>query len=104
MKFNKIEIKKDSPTNELNVDSVKMVRLSFTFPVWKNSPVEDILAEFHDSDLCYDGPFGLEEATPTVQDLEKFAESFEGDWYFYHRDLDITLNQIIENSKKSKKK
>jgi hypothetical protein len=104
MKFKKIETSKQSQSDEFTVDDVKMVRLSFTFPVWKNASVEDILSEFNDADACYTLAFGLEEAKPTLQDLEKFNTSISDDWYLYHRELDVTVKDIIENSKKSKKK
>ena len=100
MNFKKItntdKIKKDF----FSVDDVKMVKLSFIFPVWKNSKPDEILSEFSDSDIFYLEKFELEEASPSVKDLEDFQKTIKGDWYFYHRDHEVTLKKIIEASKK----
>ena len=100
MEFKKITNKHKFKNDGFTIDDVKMVKISFIFPVWKNYTNEDILSEFYDSDLYSIEEASLEEATPTIKDLEEFQQSFDGDWYFYHREEDITLQQIINNSKK----
>lgn len=102
MKFKKIDTKQSSKEKKFTVDDVKMVRITFTFPAWRSASVDDLLSEFNDSDVYSINSYEIEEAHPTVSELEAFSNSIERDWYFYHSELDITLKQIISNSKRKK--
>ena len=104
MKFKKITDKPTANKDTFDINDIKMVKLSFIFPVWKDAKPKDIFSEFTDSDIYSIEKFDIEEATPSVKDLETFQNSFDGDWYFYHREKEITLKQIISNSKKNKNK
>jgi hypothetical protein len=102
MNFKKIKDKSEKIDSTLSAESLKMVKVSFTFPVWKDWSARDIMAEINDMSL-EDTPHEIEESSVTVEDLVKYSKEVKG-WYFYHRNHDISLKDIISNSKKKTKK
>jgi hypothetical protein len=106
MKFKKISNPKKPNVNKIfTINDLKMVKVTYTFPVWKTAGPDDIMAELSDSDLDqFDAT--IEEAVPSYKDLEDFMKSRpeNADWYFYHRDIDVTLSDILMDSKKPSKK
>jgi hypothetical protein len=102
MNFKKIKDSNEIIASPLSAESLKMVKVSFTFPVWKDWAVRDIMAEINDMSL-EDIPHEIEESSVTVEDLVKYSKEVKG-WYFYHRNHDISLEDIISNSKKNTKK
>lgn len=109
MNFKKIAKPASSRTEKTyTVDDLKMVKVSVTFPVWKTASFEDICQEFNDSVNINDTGV-IEESAITVSDLENWVKNYksedsDGEWYFYHRDMDITADDIIRNSKSKPKR
>jgi hypothetical protein len=102
MNFKKIKDINEKIASPLSAESIKMVKVSFTFPVWKDWTASNIMAEINDMSL-EDIPHEIEESSVTVEDLVKYSKEVKG-WYFYHRNHDISLKNIISNSKKKTKK
>jgi hypothetical protein len=96
MNFKKVNKNK---VKDFDADSVKMVKVTLMFPVWKHASEKDILSEFNDMNTDFTER-SIEESPVTVADLEKFKDKIPGDWLFYHRDYEIYLSDIIKNSKK----
>lgn len=97
----------DDFNNDFTASDLKMVKVTFTFPVWKNATFEDIRGEFSDSDLNIEDHGTVEESPVTCAELEAWNEEFNkvagNDWYLYHRDIDYTIADIIKNSKSKPK-
>ena len=85
---------------EYTVDDIKMVRITYTFPAWINEPTMESVSSATDSIMDLPPP-DVSEATPTLEDLIEWRGQAQGDWYFYHRDFDMSLDTIIENSQNS---
>lgn len=109
MNFKKIDKPKynDDFDNDFTASDLKMVKVSFTFPAWKNASFAEIRAEFNDSDLNVDDHATVEESPVTCAELEEWNKEYikvaGNDWYLYHRDIDYTVVDIIKNSKSMSK-
>jgi len=92
---------------EYTVDDIKMVRITYTFPAWINEPTMESVSSATESIMDLPPP-DVSEATPSLEDLIDWREQAQGDWYFYHREFDLSLDTIIQNSQnfseKKKKK
>jgi hypothetical protein len=92
---------------EYTVDDIKMVRITYTFPAWINEPTMESVSSATESIMDLPPP-DVSEATPSLEDLIEWREQAQGDWYFYHREFDLSLDTIIQNSQnfseKKKKK
>ena len=85
---------------EYTVDDIKKVRITYTFPAWINEPTMESVSSATESIMDLPPP-DVSEATPTLEDLIEWREQAQGDWYFYHREFDMSLDTIIENSQNS---
>lgn len=109
MNFKKINkpVSSDDFDNDFTASDLKMVKVTFTFPVWKNSTFADICAEFSDSNLIIEDHGTIEESPVTLAELEAWHKEYDkisdNSWYFYHRDTDYTVEDIINNSKSKPK-
>jgi hypothetical protein len=102
MNFKKIAKPEHSEENKsFTVDNLKMVKVTFTFPVWKSSSYEDICNEFDDSCLSIRDNGVIEESDMSLAELLDWNNTHnkENDWYFYHRDLEVTVKDIVDETK-----
>ena len=102
MNFKKIAKPEHSEENKsFTVDNLKMVKVTFTFPVWKTSSYEDICTEFEDSTLSIRDTGVVEESDMSLAELLDWNNTHnkENDWYFYHRDLEVTVKDIVDETK-----
>lgn len=105
MNFKKINksVRDNYTGTDFTIDDVKMVKVSFIFPVWKNDTFFDIRSAFSDSDLTVDDHATIEESPVTIADLVKWNDEYVNatgsPWYLYHRDIDFTIDDIINNTK-----
>ena len=110
MNFKKINKPTNTDQDDKNftVDDLKMVKLSFTFPVWKTSSFHDICSEFADADISAHDNAVVEESSVTLSELESWNDEYAkitgNSWYLYHRNIDVSIDDIVENGKKSKSK
>lgn len=105
MNFKKINksVRDKYTGDDFTVDDVKMVKVSFIFPVWKNDSFTDIRNAYSDSDLTVDDHATIEESPVTLSDLvawnNEYLKVYGSSWYLYHRDIDFTIDDIIANTK-----
>jgi hypothetical protein len=102
MNFKKIAKPEHNESNKtFTVDNLKMVKVTFTFPVWKSSSYEDICNEFEDSCLSIRDNGVIEESDMSLAELSDWNNTHnkENDWYFYHRDLEVTVKDIVDETK-----
>jgi hypothetical protein len=110
MNFKKI----NKPTNtgeddkNFTVDDLKMVKVTFTFPAWKTASFQDICSEFADADLTAHENAVVEESSVNLSELKSWNDEYTkiagNSWYLYHRNIDVSVDDIVENGKKPKPK
>jgi hypothetical protein len=102
MNFKKMPKPQQSEINKTyTVDDLKMVKVTFTFPVWKTSSFDDICSEFEDSYMNIRDNGMIEESDISFEDLSDWNKDSNknNDWYFYHRDIEVTVKDILEQTK-----
>jgi len=107
MEFKKMTIKSSDNSVEKSTKELKMVRVTYTFPMHINASIEDVASEIYN--ICdmieVDGAVNYEESLVQEADVKEFLKS-QKDWLILEPDSlnEIPLKNYINDNNSAKKK